>query len=89
MSLESPTSGTGIGLQNIRDRLAMLYPGKGRLTLTGNDAADLLSRKSILTISATRVALLASSSGRPVSLSRSSASAGDLSRPRRFSSTSA
>ncbi|HVZ44970.1 MAG TPA: histidine kinase [Ramlibacter sp.] len=35
--LESPTSGTGIGLQNIRERLAMLYPGKGRLTLMSDD----------------------------------------------------
>lgn len=29
--LEGPTSGTGLGLQNIRERLAMLYPGKTRL----------------------------------------------------------
>jgi hypothetical protein len=35
--LEAPTSGTGIGLQNIRERLAMLYPGKGRLTLMSDD----------------------------------------------------
>jgi sensor histidine kinase YesM len=31
--LEGPTSGTGLGLQNLRERLAMLYPGKSRLTL--------------------------------------------------------
>jgi signal transduction histidine kinase len=35
--LDGPTSGTGIGLQNIRERLAMLYPGKGRLTLVSSD----------------------------------------------------
>jgi len=35
--LEAPTSGTGLGLQNIRERLAMLYPGKGRLTLMSDD----------------------------------------------------
>jgi hypothetical protein len=31
--LEAPTSGTGIGLQNIRERLAMLYAGKAHLSL--------------------------------------------------------
>ena len=31
--LDGPTSGTGVGLQNIRERLAMLYPGKSRLML--------------------------------------------------------
>jgi hypothetical protein len=36
--LEGPTSGTGIGLRNIRERLAMLYPGKSRLTLASDDA---------------------------------------------------
>jgi signal transduction histidine kinase len=35
--LESPTSGTGLGLQNIRERLAMLYPGKSRLILMADD----------------------------------------------------
>ena len=35
--LDAPTSGTGIGLANIRERLAMLYPGKGRLTLMSDD----------------------------------------------------
>jgi len=35
--LEGPTSGTGIGLRNIRERLAMLYPGKSRLTLGSDD----------------------------------------------------
>jgi signal transduction histidine kinase len=37
--LEGPTSGTGIGLQNIRERLAMLYPGKSRLILISDDTA--------------------------------------------------
>jgi signal transduction histidine kinase len=36
-TLDSPTSGTGIGLQNIRQRLAMLYPGKSRLILQSDD----------------------------------------------------
>ncbi len=31
--LDAPTAGTGIGLQNIRERLSMLYPGKSRLAL--------------------------------------------------------
>jgi hypothetical protein len=35
--LEGATSGTGIGLQNIRERLAMLYPGKSRLILSSDD----------------------------------------------------
>jgi len=35
--LQSPTSGTGLGLQNIRERLAMLYPGKSRLILMADD----------------------------------------------------
>lgn len=30
---DAPTAGTGIGLQNIRERLSMLYPGKSRLML--------------------------------------------------------
>ena len=36
-TLESPTSGTGLGLQNIRERLAMLFPGKSRLILVSDD----------------------------------------------------
>jgi hypothetical protein len=36
--LESATSGTGLGLQNIRERLAMLYPGKSRLVLSSDDS---------------------------------------------------
>jgi signal transduction histidine kinase len=35
--LESPPPGSGLGLQNIRERLAMLYPGKGRMTLMSDD----------------------------------------------------
>jgi signal transduction histidine kinase len=35
--LEGPTSGTGLGLQNIRERLGMLYPGKSRLMLMSDD----------------------------------------------------
>ena len=36
--LDGPTSGTGIGLQNIRERLAVLYPGKSRLMLRSDPA---------------------------------------------------
>lgn len=36
-TLQGPTSGTGLGLQNIRERLAMLYPGKSRLILQSGD----------------------------------------------------
>lgn len=35
--LEGPTSGTGLGLQNIRERLAMLFPGKSRLMLMSDE----------------------------------------------------
>jgi signal transduction histidine kinase len=44
--LEGPTSGTGIGLRNIRERLAMLYPGKSRLTL-GSDETGTTVRISV------------------------------------------
>jgi hypothetical protein len=37
--LDGPTSGTGIGLQNIRERLAMIYPGKSRLVLVSDETA--------------------------------------------------
>ena len=36
--LEGPTSGTGLGLLNLRERLAMLYPGKSRLMLRSDPA---------------------------------------------------
>ncbi|MES2785489.1 MAG: sensor histidine kinase [Pseudomonadota bacterium] len=36
--LGGPTSGTGVGLQNIRERLAMLYPGKSQLMLVSDPA---------------------------------------------------
>jgi signal transduction histidine kinase len=35
--LDVPTKGTGLGLNNIRERLLMLYGGKGRLQLRGDD----------------------------------------------------
>jgi sensor histidine kinase YesM len=37
--LDGPTSGTGVGLQNIRERLAMLYPGKSRLMLVSDPSS--------------------------------------------------
>jgi hypothetical protein len=36
--LDGPTSGTGIGLQNIRDRLSMLYSGRSTLMLRSGAA---------------------------------------------------
>lgn len=45
--LDGPTSGTGIGLQNIRERLAMLYPGKSRLMLRSDPATGTLVRISV------------------------------------------
>jgi sensor histidine kinase YesM len=38
------TSGTGLGLANIRDRLAMLYPGSGRLDLLPSNSGGTLAR---------------------------------------------
>jgi signal transduction histidine kinase len=42
--LDGPTSGTGLGLQNIRERLAMLYPGKSRLMLRSDSAGGTVVR---------------------------------------------
>ena len=42
--VDAPTKGTGIGLQNIRERLAKLYPGKGRLTLMSDDKTGTVVR---------------------------------------------
>ena len=35
--LDAPPKGTGIGLQNIRERLAVLYRGKARFTIVSDD----------------------------------------------------
>jgi hypothetical protein len=45
--LDGPTSGTGIGLQNIRERLAVLYPGKSRLMLRSDPATGTIVRISV------------------------------------------
>ena len=45
--LEGPTSGTGLGLQNIRERLAMLYPGKSRLMLRSDAETGTVVRITI------------------------------------------
>jgi signal transduction histidine kinase len=45
--LDGPTSGTGIGLQNIRERLAMLYPGKSRLMLRSDPTTGTIVRISV------------------------------------------
>ena len=45
--LEGPTSGTGIGLQNIRERLAVLYPGKSRLMLRSDPATGTTVRITV------------------------------------------
>ena len=44
---EAPTSGCGIGLQNIRERLSMLYPGKSRLLLRSDPATGTVVRISV------------------------------------------
>ena len=38
-TLQGPTSGTGLGLRNLRERLAVLYPGKSRITLWSDEKA--------------------------------------------------
>ena len=45
--LSGPTSGTGLGLQNIRERLAMLYPGKSSLMLRTDSGASTVVRITI------------------------------------------
>ncbi|HWI83195.1 sensor histidine kinase [Ramlibacter sp.] len=42
--LDGPTSGTGVGLQNIRDRLSMLYPGRSTLMLHSGASGGTLVR---------------------------------------------
>ena len=42
--LDGPTSGTGVGLQNIRDRLAMLYPGRSTLMLRSDSSGGTVVR---------------------------------------------
>jgi hypothetical protein len=42
--LDGPTSGTGVGLQNIRDRLAMLYPGRSTLMLRSDSGGGTVVR---------------------------------------------
>jgi signal transduction histidine kinase len=45
--LDGPTSGTGIGLQNLRERLAVLYPGKSRLMLRSDPATGTVVRITV------------------------------------------
>jgi signal transduction histidine kinase len=45
--LEAPTSGTGIGLQNIRERLAMLYSGKAHLSLMSDSGTGTMVRIAV------------------------------------------
>jgi signal transduction histidine kinase len=45
--LEAPTSGTGIGLQNIRERLAMLYAGKAHLSLMSDSGTGTTVRIAV------------------------------------------
>jgi LytS/YehU family sensor histidine kinase len=44
---EGPTSGTGIGLQNIRERLAVLYRGKSRLMLRSDGTTGTVVKISV------------------------------------------
>ncbi len=45
--LDGPTTGTGLGLTNIRERLGMLFPGKSRLTLRSDDTTGTLVRIAV------------------------------------------
>jgi signal transduction histidine kinase len=45
--LDGPTSGTGIGLQNIRERLAVLYPGKSRIMLKSDPSTGTVVRITV------------------------------------------
>jgi signal transduction histidine kinase len=45
--LEGPTTGTGLGLQNIRERLAMLYPGKAHLMLRSDTDSGTVVRITV------------------------------------------
>jgi len=45
--LEAPTSGTGIGLQNIRERLGMLYGGKAHLSLMSDSGTGTTVRIAV------------------------------------------
>ena len=45
--LDRPTRGSGIGLRNIRERLAMIYPGASRLTLRSDEHAGTAVRISV------------------------------------------
>jgi sensor histidine kinase YesM len=45
--LEAPTSGTGIGLQNIRERLSVLYSGRGHLSLMSDSHSGTTVRISV------------------------------------------
>ncbi len=44
---EGPTSGTGIGLQNVRERLAVLYRGKSRLMLRSDTTTGTVVKISV------------------------------------------
>jgi len=45
--LDGPTSGTGIGLRNIRERLAVLYPGKSQIMLKSDPSTGTVVRISV------------------------------------------
>ena len=44
---DAPTAGTGIGLQNIRERLSMLYPGKSQLMLRSDPTTGTVVKISV------------------------------------------
>jgi hypothetical protein len=45
--LDGPTSGTGIGLQNIRERLSVIYPGKSRSLVKSDPSTGTVVRITV------------------------------------------
>ncbi|NBQ87749.1 MAG: sensor histidine kinase [Betaproteobacteria bacterium] len=45
--MDRPTQGSGIGLRNIRERLAMLYPGAARLVLRSDEQTGTVVRIAV------------------------------------------
>jgi hypothetical protein len=63
--LDGPTSGTGLGLQNIRDRLSMLYSGKSTLMLRSGASGGTTVRVTLPYRASTEPAGADAPEGRP------------------------